>query len=774
MNYAIRSKFNIIVVAIALVSGACQVSRSTAKTPEGVAPVHDVEQNKPVAEWFILGPFPNPELDEPGPGGVDRAGFVTDYLTDLGGESTAEIRLDAEVIYDAKGVRKTARVQRVAADAGGLVDLDALYRPDNDSKVAYAFAYIQAPSDSETICFLGSDDSPKVWVNGELVHSNWCGGGRGVVPREDQFELRLKKGLNRVLVKVEEAIGGWAFVLEPVTAAQAEVIAAEQLRRRALSQLQEVRLAPVNRWDFLFEGSFPAISWDRPGAVEAIHGETEMVVRWFDADLNEVEAPDGPGRYGIYVEAAAPDGSMIRRAQTFYALEPDSWQPWMTEPRVTPGANALPPGLVAEKAREKFADDIERAAGTHFTESLYTTAEGPVLLAAMGEWTGDEGPLSQLREPLTMDLEYHVRLKRRVLGVEEAYPALKLPALSDTPAIALTDGGPEAAGMNPAVVGQLREICRSWTETDGLPIVVCIARRGSIVFHEAFGEYRGKPATTEDRFGLASITKSFCGLLLAQFLDQGLIHEEDPVGKFLPDFPTKGDKVVTIRHGMNHTTGMTEHGAWGGIFNPWLDNSIANGLEFLDPGRSLIYNGMGLDLVAKVMEMVAGKSVVRLMQEQMFAPLGFDPATTVVDMGYGVTCSAEDLAKVGQLMLNRGSYGDRVFFSPETFARLTPMPYAETCPDLPEGSKLWGSQTEYGLGIAWERDGHPHAGENGVAEDALILSENTIGHGSATSCILRVDLDNEIVVAATRVSAGEGYAEHLKQMLVAVVEGIED
>ena len=31
-----------------------------------------------------------------------------------------------------------------------------------------------------------------------------------------------------------------------------------------------------------------------------------------------------------------------------------------------------------------------------------------------------------------------------------------------------------------------------------------------------------------------------------------------------------------------------------------------------------------------------------------------------------------------------------------------------------------------------------------------------------------------IVVAATRVSAGEGYQEHLKQMLVAVVEGIED
>jgi CubicO group peptidase (beta-lactamase class C family) len=783
MRMCIRSKFSIVgalstvaLTAVFALSG-CQSAKTAAVHPENAALAHHLEQNTVVAEWLVLGPFPNPKLDEPGPDGATRAGFGTDYLVDLGGESAAEIQPDTEIAYTEDGVRKTARTQRLTADSYGRVDLDALYHPDNDNKVAYAYTCIEAARDGEAIFFLGADDWPKVLVNGELVFSAHDQGGRAMYPRQDRFEVHLSKGVNRVLIKLEELIGGWVLVLEPVTPAGAAAIAAQQLRERQLSQLQGVTLVPKNQWEFLLWSDwseFSELVWDDPQAVEAIHGQTEMVVRWFDADLNEVDAPSGPGRYAAYVEAVGADGSLIRRTQTFFALEPGSWEPWNTAPRVTPNADALPTGLLADGLGDRYTDDLAQAAGGIFTNALWTMPDGPVLLAGMAEWTGDEGPISQLHDPMTMDLDYHVKLKRKLLGIEHTYPALKLPARRDAPAPTLVADGPESAGMSPAVVEQLRAISQSWTDSDGLPTVICVARRGSIVFHEAFGDYQGHPTTIEDRFGLASITKTFCGLLLAQFLDQGLIHEDDPVGKFLPDFPTEGDKVVTVRQCMNHTTGLTQHGAWGGIFNPWLDNSVANGLELLNPGRTIVYNGMGMDLAAKVMEAVAGKSVVRLMQEQMFAPLDFAAETTVIDMGYGVTCRAIDLAKIGQLMLNGGSYGDRTYFSPETFARTTPKLYTETCPDLPSEAELWGSDDGYGLGIAWMRDLRPDVAEDDVPDDATILSRNTIGHGSGTYCILRVDLDNEIVVAATRVGGGEAYQEYLRQLLMAVVDGIED
>jgi CubicO group peptidase (beta-lactamase class C family) len=66
-----------------------------------------------------------------------------------------------------------------------------------------------------------------------------------------------------------------------------------------------------------------------------------------------------------------------------------------------------------------------------------------------------------------------------------------------------------------------------------------------------------RPAT---RYPLASITKAVSGLLFAQFIDQGLIHPDDPVGKFLPDFPTTGEGVLTLRHCFTHTSGFEGHG----------------------------------------------------------------------------------------------------------------------------------------------------------------------------------------------------------------------
>ena len=59
---------------------------------------------------------------------------------------------------------------------------------------------------------VSSDDSVKVWLNGEVVHTNAVNRGRGGAGNfQDKFTVDLKKGDNLLLIKVSERGGGWGM-----------------------------------------------------------------------------------------------------------------------------------------------------------------------------------------------------------------------------------------------------------------------------------------------------------------------------------------------------------------------------------------------------------------------------------------------------------------------------------------------------------------------------------------------------------------------------------
>jgi CubicO group peptidase (beta-lactamase class C family) len=90
-----------------------------------------------------------------------------------------------------------------------IVDLDTFYK-GKDFVYAYALAEIKASDATNVIFALGSDDGIKVWLNGKLVHDNWI--PRGVNKDNDLVPLKLVKGSNQVLLKVQDIKGGWGFV----------------------------------------------------------------------------------------------------------------------------------------------------------------------------------------------------------------------------------------------------------------------------------------------------------------------------------------------------------------------------------------------------------------------------------------------------------------------------------------------------------------------------------------------------------------------------------
>ena len=155
--------------------------------------------------------FPVPVLARPGPR----------PLWNLVGPFAAADMDDRQTVYPPEKETAPAKAYKgkggadvgwrtVRADDSGYVRLDDRVRP-NEQVLVYGLVYVFSPDDRGAPLLLGSDDGVWVWVNGELVHTNPA--YRAAAPDQDRVPVRLKKGWNKVLLKVLHGAGGWGYYL---------------------------------------------------------------------------------------------------------------------------------------------------------------------------------------------------------------------------------------------------------------------------------------------------------------------------------------------------------------------------------------------------------------------------------------------------------------------------------------------------------------------------------------------------------------------------------
>ena len=142
-----------------------------------------------IRQWLVIGPFPN----------QGNRGFKMDYAPEK------EIKLDAD--YEAVG--GVAKWKRVTADAD-TVNLAKVFPKHNQNVVAYAFVVIECPSARDVQLRTGSDDGIAGWLNGKRILS--VDRPRGVAIDEDRTAIHLRKGQNRLLLKIAQGGGDWGFV----------------------------------------------------------------------------------------------------------------------------------------------------------------------------------------------------------------------------------------------------------------------------------------------------------------------------------------------------------------------------------------------------------------------------------------------------------------------------------------------------------------------------------------------------------------------------------
>ncbi len=164
--------------------------------------------------------------------------------------------------------------------------------------------------------------------------------------------------------------------------------------------------------------------------------------------------------------------------------------------------------------------------------------------------------------------------------------------------------------------------------------VVLVGRQDKIVYWKAFGykivEPNEEPMDKDTVFDLASLTKPVAtATSIMMLVDQQKLNLDDYVSKYLPAFACNGKEHVHIRHLLTHTSGLPAYTNAKELEDEFGDpcpdkvvEKICNLDALNEPGEKFRYSCLGYITLAKIVEIVSGKSVDDFSKVNIYGPLG--------------------------------------------------------------------------------------------------------------------------------------------------------
>jgi CubicO group peptidase (beta-lactamase class C family) len=351
----------------------------------------------------------------------------------------------------------------------------------------------------------------------------------------------------------------------------------------------------------------------------------------------------------------------------------------------------------------------------------------------------------------------------------------------------LHPGRPEDAGMCPVRIRRIARAAEQWV-ADGLTpaLVVLVARRGSVVLHEAYGRLTpdddSPPLPRDAIFPLASLSKPITATAAMLLVEDGLLGLNRPVREYLPEFVGEGKDTVMVHHLLTHTSGLRDedldaHASATMDNPPGGEQSFQRQAEYVGarydaplwkpPGTEMSYCNFNYELLGEIVTRIGGQPLQDFVRARICEPLGMIDTHFVVpealrgqvvrrppdayaaefldsrllqDESFacgGAFGTALDLATLGQMFLNRGRYGDVPVLSPATVAAMTRN-------HIPGISSLFSGQVfpEASWGLGWDV-----LGEKKAERDGSLGSPQSFQHGGLGGVYLWVDPIYEIVGA---------------------------
>ncbi len=251
--------------------------------------------------------------------------------------------------------------------------------------------------------------------------------------------------------------------------------------------------------------------------------------------------------------------------------------------------------------------------------------------------------------------------------------SLMLGLASLAPAAGLPRSTPEAQGVSSAAV--LAFVDAADKKVDVMNSVMLV-RHGHVVAEGWWTPYDAK-----SRHELYSLSKSFTSTAVGLAVADGKLSIDDPVLKFFPDDapekPSNNLKAMRVRDLLCMSTGHQAEPALNPtIKDPWTKAFLAAPVPF-KPGTHFLYNTPATYMQSAIVQKVTGKTVLDYLKPRLFDPLGIDDPTWgsspqgVSLGGYGLNVRTEDIAKFGQLYLQKGKWKDKQLVPAEWVAMAT-------------------------------------------------------------------------------------------------------
>lgn len=169
---------------------------------------------------------------------------------------------------------------------------------------------------------------------------------------------------------------------------------------------------------------------------------------------------------------------------------------------------------------------------------------------------------------------------------------------------------------------------------------ICVRRDGRVVLHRAIGHARGNapqdppdaprvPVTTAHPFDIFSASKAVTAMLIHALDEDHVLHLEDRVSDFIPEFARHGKHRITLRHLLAHKAGIPNlpREAMDLELLPQPDRIVSilcDARIRMRPGRLLAYHAVsGGFVLAEVVRRATGNDIRTVLEKRIAGPLGF-------------------------------------------------------------------------------------------------------------------------------------------------------
>ncbi|MEI8379801.1 MAG: serine hydrolase domain-containing protein [Planctomycetota bacterium] len=369
-----------------------------------------------------------------------------------------------------------------------------------------------------------------------------------------------------------------------------------------------------------------------------------------------------------------------------------------------------------------------------------------------------------------------------------------------------------AADFDMAKLESLRPKLREYVEKNVVAgAVAAVGTHRGLVGIVAVGHQNREqnlPMLPNATFRIASMTKPVTALAIMILVDEGKVSVEDPVEKYLPEFKgqmivssrdketvtlKKPSRPITVRDLLTHTSGLPG-GFPEGIGDLYFRRQLTLGeavavssqrpLDF-EPGTKWAYCNAGIDTLGRIVEVVSKDSFEAFLQKRVFGPLGMRDTTfypsddqlarlaglyevkegQLRPVGYqllgptkvarhpipagGLYSTAEDLARLYQVMLLRGAIGELRIVSEKSVAEMSRNH---------TGDLAAGFTPNVGMGFGWQVTRQPEGAH-------AMLSSGSYGHGGAFGTQGWIDPGQDlfIVLLIQRVGLANGDASDIRR-----------